>query len=1080
MGSQDDLCGANMRHLPIRCLTLAAAMTFMACGGGSSTPPPPPSTTPTISGVSPTHGAPGATVVLAGTNLLGATAVSFNGRPAFSFRTVSASEIDAVVPDGATTGSIQATTHNGSALSPTFTVDAAQAPIITSFTPTVLSAGTGVSLSGSHFVGASAVRFNGLSAAAFTVISDTEIKATAPTGLTAGTLTVTTPGGTATSANAFTVDTSIQVLMNPGFEQASPIIWKGDTGIIQGASTSTAGVVPHSGTLFAWLGGYGSVQSDQITQDLYIPATAQAANATFYLKIITAEPTGGGAKDSVIVEALNTSGTSLGTLLTKTNLDAADYTAYTVDLLPYKGRVIRLSFKSQEDAQNATSFLLDDVVANLVAPPADLKPIISSFTPTSGLAGEGVIQVSGMNFFGLTGMTIGGAGATIALTDGTSLAAGIPANAAIGNAPITISNAQGTGASTTNFSVTYGIPVITGLNPTQGPVGTPVVITGSYLGYPGTTLTLNGQAITATSLSTNQITFTVPAGATTGTGNLVVSTPGGSVLRIFTVNTASTTLDLHVERVQLTQSTQTLDNSVPIVAGKDGLIRVFVLANQSNTAAPAVRITLQNNGVTVPGYPKYVTAPGSSTPVSLDESQLSSSWNLAVPGTDLTTTGGGYYYVQAEVDPYLTVAEADETNNALVAPLSGTTVPIFKTTIFPVALSTGTGDISEANKGTWVARLAEMYPVSSVDVAVGATFTSSVTLSSDGTGWSTLLSDLAAKHLADNASDRYYFGALSVGYSSGVAGVGYVPPDPTYSFKYRTAIGWDKTGYKDGGNFPEVFAHETGHNMGRQHSPCGSAASPDPGYPYAGGLIGVWGYDTTTGQLKSPATYKDIMGYCTPDWVSDYVYKKILDFRGATGGFLTVGAEDAPLPKEQAAAQECLIVRGIVHEHDEVEILPSFRTRALPSVAAKGGEYTLECVDQKSLAVFCAPIELMEVGCLPKGHERHFVMALPIETATLDTIAGLKVLKAGRTLASLRATSGVAASPELQRLSADKVQLTWDVTVHPAALVRDADSGEVIAILTGGRQTFTTRGKRFDLALSDGVTGRTHHLQVPE
>src|SRR5512133_106051 len=122
----------------------------------------------------------------------------------------------------------------------------------------------------------------------------------------------------------------------------------------------------------------------------------------------------------------------------------------------------------------------------------------------------------------------------------------------------------------------------------------------------------------------------------------------------------------------------------------------------------------------------------------------------------------------------------------------------------------------------------------------------------------------------------------------------------------------------------------------------------------------------------------------------------------------------------------------------------------------------------------------MELGCGPKGREQHFVMALPMDAAALDTIVGLKVLKSGKVLASLRATSSVAASPELQRLSADKLQVTWDVTVHPAALVRDADSGEVIAILTGGRQTFTTRAKRFDLALSDGVAGRTHHLQVPE
>src|SRR5512133_3007157 len=994
MDSQDDLCGATMSHLPTRCLTLAAAMTFMACrgGGGSSTPPPPPATAPTLSSVSPTHGAPGATVVLAGTNLLGATAVSFNGRAAFSYRIVSASEIDAVVPDSATTGTIRVTTPNGFATSPTFTVDAAQAPIITSFTPTLLSAGTVVRLTGTHFVGASQVQFNGLNAAAFTVTSDTEIQATAPSGLTAGTLSVTTPGGTAISGVSYTLGSAIQVLMNAGFEQASPIIWKGDTGIIQGASTGTAGVVPHSGTLFAWLGGYGSVLSDQITQDFYIPATTQSATGTFYMKIITAEPTGGGAKDSVVVEVLNPSGTSLGTLLTKTNLDASDYRAYSVDLLPYKGQIIRLSFKSYEDAQNATSFLLDDVVANLVAPATDLKPIISSFTPTSGVAGEVTVQISGMNFFGITSLIIGGAQAGITLTDGTALAASVVGNA-IGSAPIQISNALGTGASAQPFSVTYGVPVVTGVNPSQGPVGTPVFISGAYLSYPGTTLTLNGQTI-QTSLSGDQIYFIVPVGATSG--DLVIRTPGGTVTRTFTVNTAATTLDLHIEKVAFTQSIQTLDNAVPIVAGKDGFIRVFVLANKPNSVFPVVQITLLNNGVPVAGYPKTVASAGYTAALYLDESLLYNSLNLPVLGTDLSTPMGSGYSIQAVVDPANAVAEADETNNSFTAALNGATVPIFRTTIFPVALSTGTGNITEANKGTWIARLAKMYPVASVDVVVGATFTpSSSTLTSNSTQWSTLLNELATKHRIDGASDRYYFGAVNVSYTSGIAGVGYVPNAPSDPFQYRTALGWDKMGYDDGGNFPEVFAHETGHNMGRHHSPCGSPASPDPGYPYAGGVIGAWGYDTTAGQLKSPTGYKDIMGYCTPHWVSDYVYRKILDFRGATGGFLTVGAEDAPLPKEQAVARECLIVRGILHENGEVEFLPSFRTRALPSAAAKTGDYTLECVDQKSLPVFTTPLELMELGCGPKGREQHFVMALPMDAAALDTIVGLNVLKSG-------------------------------------------------------------------------------------
>lgn len=1062
-----------MTLAPTRLLGFLALATFMACGGGgSSSTPPPPSTAPTVTSLSPTHGSPGTTVGLPGTNLAGTSAVSFNGVPAFSFTVSSATRLYAVVPATATTGAVTVKTADGTAASPAFTVDAFEVPILTAFSPSALSEGTSVSITGAHFVGTTQVRFNGVPAASFQVLSDTSIRATAPAGLTAGRVSVTTPGGTATSASAYSLGNAIQVLMNGDFEQASPIIWAGDTGVIQDAPTGQTSVVPRSGSKFAWLGGYGYVASDQITQDLYIPASATAATATFYFKIITAEPSGGGAKDSVLVQALDTTGTVLGTLLTATNLDAGDYAPFTVDLLAYKGRTVRLSFKSQEDGQNATSFLLDDAVANISAPAADLRPMISSFTPTSGIAGEVSVQITGGNFFGLTGITIGGASAAYTLTDGTRLTAAVSASAAIGSAPITITNAQGTGTSTASFSVVYGAPAISSLYPTQGPVGTPVVILGGYLGYPGTTLTLNGQAVTPTSQSTGQITFTVPTGASTG--NLVLSTPGGQVTRPFTVNQASTTLDLHIEKVQLTQSTQTLDNGVPIVAGKDGLIRVFALANQSNSVATSIRVTLMNNGLPVPGYPKTLAAPGTSTPLTVDESLLTHSWNLVVPGTELTTPTGSGYSVLAEVDPAGAVAEADETNNGATVTLASTTVPIFRTTIFPVALASGTGDIAEANKTAWTALLAQMYPISQVDVQVGATFTSSTTLSSDGTGWDTLLTELTAKHLTDNATDRYYYGALHLSYTSGVVGLGYVP-GPTSPFKYRTAIGWDYAT-----RFASTFAHETGHNMGRQHSPCGSVDGADPAYPYAGGVIGVWGYDTTAGQLKSPTTYKDIMGYCSPIWVSDHVYKGILDFRNATGSFLKGSPEDAPMATASASPQECLIVRGIVHEDGRVEVLPSFRTTARPTPATTGGEYTLEGLDQRGGPLFSAGLDLADLGCWPKGRARHFVMALPVDPAKLDLLGELKVVKDGKIVAGLSATPAVAAAPEVQRLSAGTVQLTWDATLQPAVMVRDGDTGEVVAILGGGRQTFSSRARRFDLVLSQGAGGRTVRVRLPE
>jgi uncharacterized repeat protein (TIGR03803 family) len=60
----------------------------------------------------PTSGTVGAAVMILGTNLTGATAVTFNGTAAV-FKVVSSSEITTSVPTGATTGEVQVVTPSG-------------------------------------------------------------------------------------------------------------------------------------------------------------------------------------------------------------------------------------------------------------------------------------------------------------------------------------------------------------------------------------------------------------------------------------------------------------------------------------------------------------------------------------------------------------------------------------------------------------------------------------------------------------------------------------------------------------------------------------------------------------------------------------------------------------------------------------------------------------------------------------------------------------------------------------------------------------------------------------------------------
>jgi subtilase family serine protease len=83
------------------------------------------------------------------------------------------------------------------------------APVVTSFTPSSAVTGSTVTITGTAFTGASQVRFDGVKAT-YTVSSSTQIEATVPNGVHAGTVAVTTKVGTGTSKTAFTPSLSVE------------------------------------------------------------------------------------------------------------------------------------------------------------------------------------------------------------------------------------------------------------------------------------------------------------------------------------------------------------------------------------------------------------------------------------------------------------------------------------------------------------------------------------------------------------------------------------------------------------------------------------------------------------------------------------------------------------------------------------------------------------------------------------------------------------------------------------------------------------------------------------------------------
>jgi len=146
----------------------------------------------------------GAIVGLFGQGFSSASVVKFGGVAATSVTMSGTTYLTAVVPLGAHTGTVTVATGATTLTSPqTYKVK----PKITGFTPPSGPAATLVTINGTGLIQATTVKFGTVKATTFTVVSDSKVTAVVPSGLAAGgvKISITTPGGTASSPTKFTV-----------------------------------------------------------------------------------------------------------------------------------------------------------------------------------------------------------------------------------------------------------------------------------------------------------------------------------------------------------------------------------------------------------------------------------------------------------------------------------------------------------------------------------------------------------------------------------------------------------------------------------------------------------------------------------------------------------------------------------------------------------------------------------------------------------------------------------------------------------------------------------------------------------
>jgi YD repeat-containing protein len=478
-----------------------------------------PTGAPTVTSLTPSTGAVGSAIVVAGTNFRsakGSSTITFNGTSSTP-TAWSASSITAPVPTGATTGNVVVTVGGQASSGVTFTVT--PAPVISSLAPNSGAVGSSIVIAGSNFgasQGNGSVTFNGTTASIVSW-SASSITATLPAGATTGNVVVTAAGGVASGGVSFTVTAapSISSLSPTSGTVGSSVVLTGSNfGATQGNGTVTFNGT--AATVSSW-------SNTSITAT--VPAGATSGNA-----VVTAA--GGVASNGVSFTVIPTPAiTSLspasGPIGASVSVSGSNFGATQgSSAINFNG------VPAAPTSWSATSIIVPvpagATTGNVIVTVGGLdsngasftvvtQPHISSVAPNPAAIGASV-TITGANFGvtqSISSVTFNGAAASPVSWSPTTIVTPVPTGATTGNIVVTVGGQASNGFS---FTVTNPAPGISSLSPTSGAVGTPITISGSNFGATqgASAVSFNGAAATPTSWSSTSIVAPVPTGATTG------------------------------------------------------------------------------------------------------------------------------------------------------------------------------------------------------------------------------------------------------------------------------------------------------------------------------------------------------------------------------------------------------------------------------------------------------------------------------------------------------------------------------------------------------------------------------------
>ena len=407
-----------------------------------------------VSGFSPASGRTGTPVVITGSGLTGATAVTFGGVAAESFAVDNPGQLTAVVPYGATTGKVQVTTPDGTAASPgDFTVlpnAVTTAPVAGS--PFCAGTDLEITFSTAGLFAAGNVFTAQLSDAAGSFANPTPLG----TGTREGTIPATLPASLA-SGTGYRVRV---VSSAPGAEYRD-----------NGADLTINALQ----TFYADRDGDGYGNAAAATRACtaptgYVAAAGDCNDANPAVRPGAAEICGNGVDDNCngqadeacpAISGFSPAAGPAGTFVTINGPFLAGATAVTFNGTPAASYAVNAAGQvTAVVPAGATSGAIRVTVPNGTAVSSTAftvqrtypKPVVAGFSPGSGPVGTAV-TVTGSGFYaGVTAVQFNGKAAVAEVLSGTSLRAVVPAGA--GSGRVSVQTPGGTATSKNRFTVT--------------------------------------------------------------------------------------------------------------------------------------------------------------------------------------------------------------------------------------------------------------------------------------------------------------------------------------------------------------------------------------------------------------------------------------------------------------------------------------------------------------------------------------------------------------------------------------------------------------------------------------------------